>query len=244
MKYNKIIEFMKWDSTFFGMKTGKARLDEDNFGKSEFIKERDKGQFDLIYGFSSAGHHVAGFWESLGFNFADCSITLSMSFDPGRFKNSRYELRNKLSKEDTGACYKIAEDIARASRFYRERAIGERLTKKMYRRWIDTALDGSFCDGIFVSRIKGKVAGLSAVRTEKNTGICSLIGVKREFQGQGIGKKLLAQAFNYWALDAHGIDAVKVKFSAGNLSAFGFYVSMGFDKIAEVDYIYHYSKTR
>ena len=242
MNGHKIIEPVKWDSDFFGMKIGKTRLD-GKFDRLGFTGELDKGQFDLIYGTSNTGQPVSGCWERLGFYFVDCMITLSMDFDAKRYGHLNYERCDNLLKEDINACYAISEAVAPVSRFYRERAIGEELTKKLYRKWVDTALDGTFSDCLLVERVKGRVAGINAVRTEKDAGVCTLIGVDKEFRGKGIGRKLWDQAFAYWALNARGIGSVKVKFSAGNASAFGFYIAMGFDKVDKVDYIYHYSKS-
>lgn len=238
-----MIEHVKWDSDFFGIKIGKARLDAGNFDRAGFIEERDKGGFGLVYGLADAGLRRNGPAEELGFRFADCLITVSMGFDAGKYGHTDHGLLADPSKDDLSGCYEIAESIAPASRFYRERAIGEQLTKKLYRKWIDTALDGTFSDGILTERIAGKIAGIIAVRTEKDAGVCTLIGVKDEFRGKGIGGKLWEQAFAYWAhKSAPGIRAVKVRFSAGNARAFGFYVATGFNRVEKVDYIYHWSK--
>ncbi|MFA5148572.1 MAG: GNAT family N-acetyltransferase [Candidatus Omnitrophota bacterium] len=238
-----MIEYVKWDSEFFGIKIGKTRLDAGNFDRAGFIEERDKGGFGLIYGLADAGQHARGPWESAGFRFADCLITASMGFDAGKYVHTGHELLANPSKDDLAACYEIAEAIAPASRFYYESAIGEQLTKKLYRKWIDTALDGTFSDGILVERIAGKIAGINAIRTEKDAGVCTLIGVKDEFRGKGIGRKLWEQAFAYWAHKAApGINMVNVRFSAGNAPAFGFYIATGFDKVEKADYIYHWSK--
>ena len=40
MENNKIIEFLKWDSDFFGMKVGKIQSAGGNFDKTKFVNKR------------------------------------------------------------------------------------------------------------------------------------------------------------------------------------------------------------
>lgn len=242
MKNHKIIEFLKWDSDFFGFKVGKILLTKDGFEESSFIDEKNKEHYDLIYGFSSSDITPYGFWESLGFYLADTSVVLSMKFDPARHKNSRYECCTYLSKNDINACYEIAEMVAPVSRFYREPAVGKELTKKMFRKWIDTALDGSFSDYLFVERIENNIVGIHAIKTEGNAGAVTLIGARDGFHGKGIGRRLWEQSFGYWANKAPRVNLIKTRFSMNNKPAFGFYGAVGLSTVESTHYIYHYSR--
>ncbi|MBL7196572.1 MAG: GNAT family N-acetyltransferase [Candidatus Omnitrophica bacterium] len=242
MENLKIIEFLKWDSEFFGIKIGKIQLTESIFQKTEFINEQNQEQYDLIYGFSSSDKTPFGFWESLGFYLADCTVSLSMKPDFAKYKNIAYEHCDSLSIEDVNSCYAISDMTARVSRFYRGPIIGKELTKKLYRKWVDSASDGSFCDHLFVERIESKIVGIHAIKTENNVGAVSLLGVKEGFHGRGIGRRLLGQSFSYWASNMSGVRLIQTKFSISNMPAFGFYIAMGFNTIESTNYIYHYSK--
>lgn len=244
MVNRKIIESLKWDSDFFGMKIGRIQLAEGSFTKARFIEEQNKGQFDLIYGFSGTSQNPNGFWESLGFYLADSLIILSMQFNPEKYKNSDYAPCAKLSKEDITACYEIAEMTACVSRFYREPVIGHSLAKKLYRKWVDTALDGTFSDCLFVERIKGKIAGIHTIKTENNAGVFTLTGVRNDLLGRHIGRKLWDQSFAYWANSGQKIISVHSKFSIRNLQSLGFHIAMGFTKVEQTSYIYHYSRKK
>jgi hypothetical protein len=57
----------------------------------------------------------------------------------------------------------------------------------------------------------------------------------------GIGKKLWSQSFAYWA-NEKDIELIKSPFSIQNLESFNFHLKMGFNKIEETKYIYHYRK--
>lgn len=242
MRDFKVIEFLKWDSDFFGMKVGKIQLSRGSFEKSKFIDEQNKEQFDLIYGFSNTNQNPNRFWESLGFYFVDCTITLSMKFYPEKYKELNYVCCSNLSDDDIRDCYNISETIAPVSRFYRESVIGKELTKKMYRKWVDTALDGSFSDFLFVERVNDGIGGIHTIRTENNIGVFTLTGVRAGFQGCGIGRKLWNQSFAYWALSAHKVESVVSKFSISNIPSLSFHIAMGFNRSEEINYIYHYVK--
>ena len=239
---NNIIEFLKWDSDFFDIKVGKIELWRGSFDKAKFINLQEKEEYDLIYGFSNANQTPYGFWESLGFHLADCAVTLSMKFNPVQYRDIEYECCSNLSREDINVCYEISEMIAPLSRFYKEPAIGSELTKKMYRKWIDNALDGTFSDHLFVERIRGKIAGIQAIKTDNNVGAVTLIGVREGFQRQGIGRKLWNQSAGYWSNYSSKVNLVKVKFSIRNVSSFNFYIAIGFNTVESVNYIYHYSR--
>jgi len=242
MKNYKIIELLKWDSDFFGIKVGKIQLVRGNFEKSKFVDEQNEEHYDLIYGFSSADKTSNGFWELLGFHLADCPVTVSMKFDLTKYKNLEYECCTGLSKNDVKACYEIAEMIAPVSRFYREPTIGRELTKKMYRKWIDTALDGSFSDYLFVERVERKIVGIHAIKTDNNVGIFTLTGVRDGFTGQGMGRRLWGQSFSYWANNTPKVNLIRSRFSINNIPSFNFHIAMGFNIVESVNHIYHYSK--
>jgi GNAT superfamily N-acetyltransferase len=120
--------------------------------------------------------------------------------------------------------------------------IGKEGGERLYRKWIDTALDKSFSDGILVERVGGRIVGIFVVKTQDNIGICPLIGVREDLRNKHLGKKLWNQAFGYWAHFSPPVDLIKVSFSLFNIPAIYFYKSVGFQRIHSIQYIYHYSK--
>lgn len=242
MKSNQLIEFLEWDSNFFNLKIGK--IIRTNFSFNDFKKEQKERQFDLIYAFCDINAQIPGFWETMNFYLVDTAVTLSMNFDKNKYANFNYNLKNELSKKDIESCYEIAETTAIVSRFYKEPMIGQEMTKKLYREWVDRALDKSFADGIFIERVENEIAGIHIIKTKNNIGFFSLTGVKNNFKGQHIGTKLWNQSFGYWANSSEKIDLIKSPFSLRNTSSFYFHQAMGFKKIESIQYVYHYSKLR
>jgi GNAT superfamily N-acetyltransferase len=237
----RIIEFLDWDSQFFGLKIGRIESLAYIPTKEDFLEEVRREKYDLIYIFSYADLKDNGFWESVGCRLTDTIVTLSMPFEAEKYRNAYGKCFNELTQSDLDACQKIAETVAPKSRFYREKLIGPELTRKMYRQWINASLDGSFSDGLFMEKIDGKVVGIHTIKTEKTQGIFTLTGVDPGFLKQGIGRKLWNQSFAFWAAQQSNIIKVTSRFSIRNFASFNFHLAMNFNKIEQVKYIFHYS---
>ena len=123
----------------------------------------------------------------------------------------------------------------------KEAKIGPAKTRELYRKWIDNAINKSFADGLFLFKNDESVEGVSVIKTdEKNKiGYCSMNGVNANFKGHGIGKNLWQQACGYWATEKK-ITLCKVSFSLQNPESFNFHLRLGFNKIEEIKYIYHF----
>lgn len=235
------IEQLNWDSEFFGIKIGRVIIaDKINFDPIKFTEQVIEERFELVYVFSLNKILPDSKIKMANIELMDIMLTMSKKFNShGDF---RYELRTELLEEELNDCYNIAEEISVVSRFYREEKIGPIKTKKFYRKWIDNALNQSFSDGLFLSKVNQNISGVHMVKTDEVNGIghCSIIGVRADYKGQGIGKNLWEQAYNYWT--DKNIHKCIVPFSIQNIDSFNFHLKIGFDKIEEIKYIYHYRK--
>jgi N-acetylglutamate synthase-like GNAT family acetyltransferase len=169
---------------------------------------------------------------------------MSMPSKKINISNTDIDINARLTEDQIKGCYDIAEQIAVVSRFYKEPLIGPEKTKKLYRKWIDNSLNKSFGE-ILISKSYDIVTGIHVIKTnhEENAGLCSLIGVNNNYKGLGIGNNLWKQAFIYW--NQHkDIKICKVPFSINNCDSFNFHLKMGFNKIEEIKYVYHYRKNK
>ncbi|MDR2790761.1 MAG: ribosomal protein S18-alanine N-acetyltransferase [Campylobacteraceae bacterium] len=84
---------------------------------------------------------------------------------------------------------------------------------------------------LFISKIDDKIAGYILLLTRKKSSKARIysIAVKKEFQQQGIGKKLLEESFA-WTKKS-GKKAVSLEVNAANFSAVKLYEKAGFVKI-------------
>ena len=238
-----MIEKLEWDSIFFGINIGKLIIyDEEDFDPLLFIKEIEKCNFHLVYvfKFNKMLSHDNILKSKL--KLVDIQPTMSMEFDRNAYRDVEYDLKNNLTLKEKDDSYKIAEDTAVVSRFYNESLIGKEKTRELYRKWIDNALNKSFSDGLFFEKELDKVSGIHIIKTDKinKTGFFTLTGVNSDYKRMGIGRRLWLQSFGYWANESE-IELVKSPFSFQNSESLNFHLKMGFNKVEEIKYIYHYN---
>jgi len=237
-----MIEKLNWDSDFFGIKIGRFVINNEiDFDEIKFKEEANDEKFELIYVFKLQEMLS---WDTViktDLQLVDIMILMSKKFKKENFVQNNYKLRTELTEPELIECYYIAETIAKASRFYKESMIGELKTKALYKKWIDNTLNKSFADGLFIVKDSNSIIGIDLIKTDnKNkTGYCSLIGVNPNYKGRGIGKDLWEQSFGYWANEKE-IESCKVSFSFQNSESFNFHLKIGFNKIEEIKYIYHF----
>lgn len=235
----KIIE-LAWDSTFFKKKVGKVLIDEAvDFNCDAFLIEAKK--YDLIYIITHnqlLPHYIV---RKGNLDLMDTILTMSMPFDKNKFLQYEYFFKEELQQDELNSAYQIAEETSEVSRFRREELVGKEITKKLYRKWIDNAINKSFSDGLFLEKVNDIVVGIHLLRIDPINKICffTLTGVNALIKGKGIGRKLWNQSFGYLANETD-VELIKSPFSLNNLASFNFHLKMGFDKIEEVKYIYHF----
>ena len=237
------IEKLEWDSAFFGINIGKLTIhNEKDFDPLFFLNEIRKGDFSLVYVFKFQKMLTWGKVLSSNLKLVDIQTTMSMKFNKENYKNLPYLLRSELTQKEKSESYKIAEDTSVVSRFFNETKIGESKTKELYRKWIDNALNRTFADGLFLEKENGIVSGIHVHKTDliNKIGFFPLTGVASENKRKGIGKKLWEQALAYWANESE-IEIIKSTFSFQNAESLNFHLKMGFNKIEEIKYIYHFS---
>lgn len=235
-----MIEKLNWDSDFFGIKIGKFVIqNEKDFDEIKFKEEANDEKFELIYVFKFHELITPEIVVKTGLQLTDIMILTSKRFQKEYFLKNTYEFRTELKEQELRECYYIAETIAKVSRFFKEPKIGEKKTKALYKKWIENTLNKSFADGLFIVKDSNSIIGIDLIKTENKTGSCSLIGVHPNHKGRGIGKNLWDQSFGYWANEKE-IEQCRVSFSFQNSESFNFHLKIGFNRIEEIKYIYHY----
>jgi hypothetical protein len=198
-------------------------------------------KYDLIYVFKQQNILSPEIVSSAKLELVDIHITMSKTLYERVYLHVDNDFRTILTEKEKQECYKIAEETAVVSRFYKEPLIGEVKTKELYRKWIDNALNKTFSDGLFVHKEGGSIDGIHLIKTdnENRIGYFTLTGVSSSSKRKGIGRNLWMQSFSYWS-NKHTpkIEIVKSPFSIQNNDSFQFHLNMGFDKVEEIKYIY------
>lgn len=238
------IQYLSWDSSFFKLKVGKINITSSAFFNSKEFKEKAvEENYDLIYIFNYGNMLNQQDLIIAQIELVDIMLTMSKKFNGNKHKKINYEFKTNLSQQEINDCYFIAEQTSSVSRFYQEKTIGKEKTKELYRKWIDNALVGTHSDGLFMFKDNDTVAGIHLVKTDDidKIGYFTMTGVSPDFKRRGIGRNLWLQSFNYWATDKD-IELIKSPFSFQNKDSLNFHLKMGFNKVEEIKYIYHYRK--
>lgn len=236
---------LNWDTVFFGLKIGKVNINhDDEFDWRSFKEAAIAEKFDLIYVFKFQNMLP---WELVlkaDLALVDIHLTMVKKFKRDDYLNIPYDFRTELNEMEKRECYRIAEETSVVSRFNKEKKIGPIITKQLYRKWLDNALNKSFSDGLFLDKESDSVSGIHLIKTDfvNKIGYFTLTGVNSDIKRMGVGKKLWMQSFAYWANESE-IETIKSPFSFQNTESFNFHLKMGFDKIEEIKYIYHFRNT-
>jgi len=236
------IDKLDWDSDFFGIKIGRLSVtNADDFDPLSFIDQVHDEKYDLVYVFKYQTMFGYDKITQAGLDLVDIQITMSKKINRYDYRDFPYDFRTGLTEKELAGCYHIAEETAIVSRFYTEKTIGPDKTRNLYRKWIDNAMKKSFSDGLFLTKEADSVTGIHLIKTDRqnNVGYFTLTGVDPDSKRMGIGRKLWEQSFGYFSNETE-IEIIRSPFSFQNAESFNFHLKMGFNKLEEIKYIYHF----
>jgi len=232
-----MIEHLKWDSDFFGKKTGKVIANNENL--NALIDEANLNKYDIVYIVYEGIKPENDLCESKGLYLSDIQISVSMNFGKKLNSIGYYELINDMNEQDYQDALEIVRSTASVSRFFNDKNFNSERIRDMYGHWLDNALNGSFSDGIFVERVNGRIGGVVIVKTDERARL-TLMGVNPEMKRHGLGRKLLSQVLSYWADMEKEFGKIYSIFSLNNLESFRYHMRTEFTNIEDIKYIYHY----
>jgi len=242
---NNQLEFLPYDSGFFGLKIGKYVITPDCAGDFEAVKCLiKKSDYDLIYFFCDALLSEQINMNEFDCQFVDTQLNLKMKIprETAKMDHTIVTKNNLNSFTSLEELYVLSDEVAVYSRFNYDKNIELKIVKDLYRRIIDNSLSKTFGEGIILEMdAANKVLGLIVVG---NSGICPgctlgkeiLITVKEECREKGVGKKLFSKFLNY--CKDNDIKEISTKVSLKNLNSINFHMSLGY-KIFLVNNVYH-----
>jgi dTDP-4-amino-4,6-dideoxy-D-galactose acyltransferase len=210
-----LIEQVKWDSAFFGRKIGRLTAvppDVETLKKELDWAVRQKFAY-LTCRLWAVDIGAVQRLEKHGFYLTDVGIVWEKS-------SARSPLPQIPVTEgtinDVASVRKIAKDLFTDGRFYHDPFFSRQEADSLYQSWVENSLKG-YADKVFLVQDKGFIA----CRKSDAGGEIQLIGVAREFRGEGIGTALV-QAAVFWFCSI-GAGRVFVRTQASNISAVNLY---------------------
>ena len=139
------------------------------------------------------------------------------------------------TEENIDELKSIVKNLYRSSRF-REPWFSSTERDRFYQTWIENAVLSKFDDCCLVLKSEGAISGFVSIRIKGCEAVIGLIGVAGEFQGQGVGSKLLTLVEAYCA--ANKVKNIKVATQTSNTPAANLYSKNGFC-IADISYWFY-----
>ena len=222
------IKYLQWDSDFFNKKIGE--LSPNEAIKVPFNLTQD---YDLIIikknqDFSC---EIDGYEKT----FEETKVLFE--------KKLTFDNINEIVIEDTDFQNKPPEDfydLAYESGKYSRFKLDLNLKNKfqdIYKKWVDNSLNKTFAEKVFYIHSEDTINGFVTLQRDGNTAKIGLIAVNPNFQGKGIGTKLL-QAAEYYAIK-NNMDKMLIPTQKENILACNFYKKNGYS-VKEETIIKHY----
>ena len=222
-----MINQLDWDSNFFELQIAECFIDNQSVINVEKT-------YDLIYVFSNSDKDInlPGYSES----YKENKIVYIKDLD-----KNQLDCENILSFSSTNfsreQLYKLSFESGKYSRFKKDKKFSIQQFENLYKRWIDNSLDFGFSDDILVYVEEKKIIGFISYKIKNNEATIGLVAVLPNYQGKGIGKKLLQFVEN--ELIKNDIKVLNIPTQKENLEACSFYEKRGY-KVKQSIIIKHF----
>ncbi len=175
-----------------------------------------------------------GTLTSAGFRVIDVNVTFER--EPEDVSSNKNIVVRDVQPEDEVEVLNIAESSFVFSRFHLDPFVSRELADKIKREWIANYIHKQRGERLLVAEINGKPVGFLAILvTNEKIGVIDLIGVDKNMQAQGIGKRLVQFHIN----DAAGkYSRLLVGTQIANIPSMRLYQTCGY-KISNSTFVLH-----
>lgn len=219
---------LDWDTAFFGVRIAQAGPPANPAAWSALKEWFSVNQVQCAYSLCPADDFQAQ--QSLqanGFRFVDCRMTLRRGLTDKQPMTTAAKVRWRMAAAgDLQALRDLAGVSHRQTRFYADGRFPLDQCDALYRVWIERDL--TLPDAaVWIPDVDGTAQGyLTCQRMAEGKGRIGLFAVAPRWQGQGIGRGLLAAGLAWFA--AEGVREVEVATQANNTAALRTYERAGF----------------
>jgi len=221
------IKRLDWDSNFFGYEVGEIE-NESDFSESEnyhLIVLKQKREEEI---------EIEGFIKS----FQETKVVFNKKLEKNSlkfFENSIIDFDDEVI--DKEFLYSLAFESGKFSRFRLDSNFPKHKFELLYTKWVDNSINKQFADKIFYVKEIDDIVGFVTLKNNNKFSTIGLIAVAENYQGRGLGKKLLLRVEEYCI--SQNIFEVKIPTQKENKAAFHFYNKTGYN-INEELIIKHY----
>lgn len=231
------IEFLEWDSDFFGIKTGRLFLSKETRWDENELKN-----WDLVYVFVDPADMSNNLLLlQKGVSLVDEKITYIMNVSTLKeTKDNASHIHSYFSSGDDEKVISIGIQSGIYSRFNVDPNFSKVKFEELYTMWMKRSISGEIANEVVVYVTEEKeIAGVITLGEKNNNADIGIIAVDNNFRGQNIGKALIQEAVNYSIRKNYS--SLQVVTQKNNQAACKFYERCGFIEENVIN-IYHYWK--
>ncbi len=230
---NKIVK-LDWDSDFFSLEVGELELSSND------RTFEPQAAFDVLYVKQNQEHDltIPNFKET----FSEIKVVFSKLINADKKLIYNQEIKSfQETTLDKESIYELAYESGKYSRFKLDPNFDSHKFKILYKTWVDNSLNKKYADDVLVFILDAKIVGFVTYKINTDFAVIGLIAVNSNFQGKGIGSKLLNAVESH--LIKNNIPELRVPTQFQNTTACQFYTKMGFSIKSQL-IIKHYWKIK
>ena len=230
-------QYLPWDSNHFGLRIGRvksARPEESSM--ADISRWASDQSIDCLYLLADPDPRTLRVVAGAGFRFVDVRATLEFGLSEHPMQELAQEVR-PATTDDVPNLRRIAGESHRDSRFYADGNLPRALCDELYRIWIErSCVDPAFASEVLVAERNSRAVGYVSYLLSSAEAEIGLVGIDRDFRGQGIGGQLLSETLR--RIGAGGGRRVRVVTQGSNVPAQRLYQSLGF-RTSSIGLWYH-----
>jgi dTDP-4-amino-4,6-dideoxy-D-galactose acyltransferase len=228
------VQFLAWDSHFFGYKTGLLILNANRTLNLRNLIEKNL-DYKLLYIRCTPGHAQQEEITQLGGILTDEKITFVQDIPaPPYSYSSNIELYPENEPNEEIIQLGLASGVY--SRFKVDKNFKNNEFERLYEMWIKNSTNKTIAKHVLAYQKEKKYIGLLTLGEKNNRADIGILAVDEQYRGMGIGKSLVQKSFELSA--EMGYTQLQVVTQKANINACKFYESMGFN-IHSIENIYH-----
>ncbi len=227
-----MITKLEWDSEFFEIEIGELLFKKN---KAKFILP-SATDFDLLYVKSDEDFEldIANFKNE----FSETKVVFIK-----KLKAIQPQYGPIFSSNETDyhldEIYELAFESGKYSRFKLDKKFQNHKFEALYQKWIDNSISHLFADDLLIYQENNQIMGMVTYKVKENSATIGLIAIKPDYQGKGIGAKLLNYVENI--LFKQNINKLLIPTQQTNEAACKFYLKQNY-KVHQTTFIKHYWK--
>lgn len=234
------LEYLNWDSIFFGLRIGRIALTDclSESSLNQLLTQAKEEQYNLIYVFTPELIRLSpDILATKNGKLVDRKVLYEIDIRGKEIKPDN-TIEDWTGKYLTDDILDLSYLSGQYSRFLTDNKMPTNAFQKMYKEWIDKSLSGILADKVFIARENKEIIGFSTLKINTDLkGEIGLISVAEKAQGKRYGTKLINQCVAY--LKTNSIDNLAVPTQINNAAACKFYEHYGFSKYS-ITNIYHF----